>query len=268
MQMILKKIKNRFLSPISQYLKNLPLRSEYLYRLCLERKGCLFNIKDKPVAKWYNSVLKSYNEIENATMQIKKLGLCDYPGGYKNWDTLAAVSYVLENFNTSAFILDAGSSPGSTFLPSLYLYGYRNLTGINLDIKTKIFHGPIMYEFGDITNTRFEKDYFNAVFCQSVIEHGVNIERFLKEMSRIINPNGALVISTDYWYEPIDTENKYAYGVPIKIFSKDDILEILDIAKKHGFRIIENINLECSEKPISWEGLNYTFIMITLINEK
>lgn len=268
MQMILKKIKNRFLSPISQYLKNLPLRSEYLYRLFLERKGCLFNIKDKPVANWYNSVLKSYSGIENATMQIKKLGLCDYPGEYKNWDTLAAVSYILENFNTSAFILDAGSSTGSTFLPSLYLYDYKNLAGINLDIKTKIFHGPIIYEFGDITNTKFKNDYFNAVFCQSVIEHGVNIEKFFKEMSRIIASNGALIISTDYWCKPIDTENKYAYGVPIKIFSKDDILEILDIAKKHGFRIIENINLECSEKPISWEGLNYTFIMITLINEK
>ena len=266
--MFLRKFKRRFLNPLFQYFKNLPLRSESFYRLYLKRKGCSFNIKNKPVAGWYNSVLKSYSEIENATMQIERLGLCDYPGGYKNWDTLAAVSYILGNFNTSASILDAGSSPGSTFLPSLYLYGYRNLIGINLDIKARIFHGPIMYHFGDITNTKFKNDYFDAVFCQSVIEHGVNIERFFNEMSRIITSNGALIISTDYWCEPIDTKGKCAYGVPIKIFSKNDIQQILYTAKKHGFSTTENIGFECFEKVVTWEGLTYTFIMFTLINKK
>ena len=40
---------------------------------------------------------------------------------------------------------------------------------------------------------------FDYVTSLSVIEHGVNIEKYFREMSRIIKSNGYLLTSTDYW---------------------------------------------------------------------
>jgi len=131
----------------------------------------------------------------------------------------------------------------SVILPWLFLCGFRDLTCINLVFKKKINRDPIIYEYGDITNTKFRNNSFEAITCLSVIEHGVDLEEYFKEMSRILKPGGILITSTDYWSTPIDTKNQVVYGLPIHVFTTDQVLKTINIAIKYGLTLINDITL-------------------------
>ena len=244
--------------------RDIILQPELIYRFYLCCRSSFKTNYKKPLANWNNCVLKTTKEWENAVKQVKEIGLpITYPL-YKNWDGLAAVSFILENTQPSARILDAGCELSSNILPWLFLYGYKNLTGINITFQSTIKRGPITYQSGDITNTHFENNTFDAIVSQSVIEHGVNIKAYFKEASRILNINGILITSTDYFETPIDTKGKAAFGAPVHIFSKDEILEIIRTAEKYNLKLTDKICLNCIEKPVHWIDLNYTFIIFTM----
>jgi SAM-dependent methyltransferase len=185
----------------------------------------------------------------------------------KNWDHLAAVRAIVGRTAKSARILDAGAEIYSNVLPALFAYGYRDLFGINLSFVDSARRGPIRYLPGDITRTDFRGGFFDAVTCMSVIEHGVPIRAYFREMFRILKPGGILITSTDYYPTPIDTAGKIAHGSPIKIFSQHEIEEMLEIAYECGFKPTATIDLECAGRPVRWElyDLDFTFIIFTLL---
>ena len=51
----------------------------------------------------------------------------------------------------------------------------------------------------DLEKTGFQNNTFDFVTSLSVIEHGINIENYFKEMNRILKKEGLLLTSTDYW---------------------------------------------------------------------
>ena len=57
----------------------------------------------------------------------------------------------------------------------------------------------------------------------SVVEHGVDLEAYFREMSRVLRPGGLLLSSTDYWETKIETVGKEAYGGPVHIFCREEI---------------------------------------------
>ena len=217
-----------------------------------------------------NCALKNRQEWTDALEQMKSLGLPRHEDAPKNWDTLAALDSILKKFDKKAKILDAGAELYSAFLPCLYLYGYKNLVGINLTIEKPIHYGSIRYEYGDLTKTEFCDNTFDAIVCLSVIEHGVDIDAYLQEMSRILKPGGVLITSTDYYAEQIDTQNKTAYGVPIHVFNQDEIQQVYKKAQELGLEPTTDIDLSCEEKAITWRrfSLDYTFLIFTLHKSK
>jgi len=223
----------------------------------------------RPVAAWENSVLQRQSDWEKAQRQVFQLGLPAHFQASKNWDSLAAVDCVLRRTGIDAPVLDAGTELYSVFLPTLFLYGYRNLVGINLVFEAPFYLGSIRYQPGDIVNTGFSDATFVAAACLSVIEHGVDIERYFAEMSRILKPGGILVTSTDYYETEIDTKGAADFGVPVRIFHRQDISKALDIARQHGLRLTSPLNLECVEKAVRWDefSLEYTYLIFTLRKE-
>ncbi len=213
-----------------------------------------------------NGTLKSRAEWEAACENAKRLHVPLHRGPEKNWDHLAAVTTILANTSHSARILDAGAEIYSNVLPALFLYGYRELYGINLSFTDPTRRGPIRYLPGDLTRTPFPDENFDAITCLSVIEHGVPLPNYFREMYRLLKPNGLLITSTDYYPTSIDTRGKVAHGTPIKIFSKQEIQAALDLARSVGFQTTGDVDLECDEKPIRWDPfeLEYTFVLFTL----
>jgi SAM-dependent methyltransferase len=246
--------------------KGILLRPQAVYRLFLRAAAGASRLSEAPGPNIANATLKSRAEWEAALAKGRKLHLPLHRQDEKNWDHLAAVTTILANTGPSARILDAGAEIYSNVLPALFLYGYRELYGINLSFTHATRRGPIRYLPGDLTHTPFPGNHFDAITCLSVIEHGVPLESYFREMYRLLKPNRLLITSTDYYPYPIDTRGQFAHGTPIKIFSKPELQAALELAKSVGFELTADVDLECAEKPIRWEpfGLEYTFVLFTL----
>lgn len=258
------------LGPLQAKLRSVVLRTEIGYYLDLKSRFGIERPLGYPNAPWGNGVLKTCREWGNALEQVKRLGLPPYADLQKNWDSLAALDCILKRNNRRSFILDAGAESYSMILPWLFLYGYKNLIGINLVFNQPVRRGPIRYEYGDITKTRFKDNTFDAITCLSVIEHGVNLEAYFGEMSRILKPRGILITSTDYYVTHIDTKGATAYGVPVHIFTREEIITALDVAGRFDLKLTGPLNLESEDKTVRWQefSLDYTFLIFTLQKRK
>jgi SAM-dependent methyltransferase len=237
------------------------------YRFALRRQFGAGRPRGSPDAPWRNAVLTTRAEWEAAVAQATALGLPPYYGPpSKNWDGLAALACILRHIRRSAPVLDAGAAEHSMILPWLFLYGYTNLFGINIEFDRAWKRGSIRYEPGDITKTRFGANTFEAVVCQSVLEHGVDVPAYLREMARIVRPGGLLMTSVDYYDEPVDTHGVTPDGLPYRVFNRTDIGELLSTAGSLGLTLTDPIDLTCQERAVKWDsyGLEYTFLLLTM----
>jgi SAM-dependent methyltransferase len=210
-------------------------------------------------------VLSSTAQVDAAVAECRRLRLPLHHDRPKTWDALGAVSTVLNALGTQARVLDAGAARYSPILPWLRIYGVRELVGNNLEFTKVTQHGPVRFEPGDITNTQYRNDWFDAITCMSVIEHGVSVDSFLTESARLLRSDGLLVVSTDYAEKPPDTTGKTAYGTQVKIFSPTDIETLVGDAAARGLRLEGPLRLAHAENPVHWKrtGLDYTFIRLT-----
>jgi SAM-dependent methyltransferase len=214
------------------------------------------------------AVMQDDADWREAVDEARKRGLPLHRDLPKNWDTVGAASTVLARVGPTGRVLDAGAARYSTFLLWLYLYGLRDLVGINLEFRRPVHHGHdgcVAFEPGDATATRFEAGSFDAVTCLSVIEHGVPIPAFLAEAARLLRPGGVLVISTDYDADPPDTTGHVAYGAPVHVFSPAQIEELIKHADEAGFDLDGSFAPSHPERPVYWKrvGLHFTFVRIT-----
>jgi ubiquinone/menaquinone biosynthesis C-methylase UbiE len=139
--------------------------------------------------------------------------------------------------------------------------GYSNLTGIDLNSRLTQMpnHQNIKYVTGDFTRTAFSDETFGAITAISVLEHGFCGGTAFREISRILKTGGYFLGSTDYWPEKIDTSGVIVYGLDWKIFSKDEILLLIEEAGKHGLVPVGQLNFEASEPTVRWFKRRYTF---------
>lgn len=183
----------------------------------------------------------------------------------KNWDNFKCVAHILRHHpKRDSIILDAGGTMSGAFLQSLEQFGYKRLVALDLTgPEPPKYAGSVVHRKGDITKTEYPENYFDAVGCLSVIEHGVDLELFFAEMARVIKPNGSLIVSTDYWADKIENpDGRAAYGVPVFLFSAKEIAQLVTIAEKHGFVLTSPVDYECKERTVEWMGFSYTFIVL------
>lgn len=239
--------------------------SEAAYRVYLRWK--FGRTGEVPVrAELPNGVLQSRSEWQAATERGKRLHLPLHRSPEKDWDHLAAVEAIASHTPTTARVLDAGAEFYSNVLPALFLFGYRELYGMNLAFADRARRGPIHYLPGDITRTGFADAWFDAVTCMSVIEHGVPLEPYFREMYRLLKPGGLLITSTDYFPDPIDVSNKTAHGAAVKIFTRGEAEAMFALARSCGFEMTAEIDLDCNAPTVRWDlyDLEYTFLIFTL----
>lgn len=220
----------------------------------------------RPTGGWINSTLRSERQVAQAHAEVVACGLPPHGERAKNWDALSALTLALIRTSRDAAVLEVGAAPYSVILPWLYLFGYRDLRGIDLAFARPFRRGPIRYEPGDLTATRFGDGSFDLIMSLSVIEHGVDPEAYVREMSRLLRPSGLLITSTDYWQDPVDTGGQRAYGVPIKIFTRPEIEALLALARTHHLSATGAVALECDERVVRWRrfDLRYTFTCFAL----
>lgn len=209
-----------------------------------------------------NTVLKSSTVVDRCKSIITRSNLILHQDSPKNWDNLIALYNVVSTTDSSLPIMDIAATKESAFLPSLQKLGYDKLISINIDQPIEENINGISYLKGDCTKTEFPDSCFGFIACLSVIEHGVDIDKFFAETARLLASGGHVFVSTDYWETPVDTLGQTAFGAPVKVFTADDIQELIKSAEKCGFRLTSPLpsNLSCEEKVVNWIGMDYTFI--------
>ena len=206
-------------------------------------------------------VLQDWDEIGSVVTNIRKTQLPCHSDVYKDWD-LWNIYKLVKDMDRDIHIFDFGCA-GCRVLKFLSHLGFRHVYGMDLyeskrslliekltlilkNLNVKVIHG-------DGLKSGFDNSFFDVVICLSVIEHNVNIEHFLKEMHRLLKPGGILYLSTDYWEDKIVSEDKN------KVFSEDEIKDMLALSEKNGFLVDEDIP-KCKDKVVYAHGRMYTFI--------
>jgi SAM-dependent methyltransferase len=230
------------------------------------------------------SVLKFKLEIQSARDEMRRSGIsCLTPwirkwlntigffGGVtlgdivKSWDVLKTASFIRDHLSRETPVLDVGAY-ASEILSVLHRMKYSNLTGVDLNprIKKMPFADPIRYEVADFMATRFPDASFGAITAISVIEHGFQSERLLREISRLLRPGGYFISSFDYWPEKVDTTGVDIFGMDWRIFSKAEVFAFIEEARAYGLSPCGEIALEAEEKVVRWGGKEYTFAWLAL----
>lgn len=183
----------------------------------------------------------------------------------KSWDVLATVRFIEEHIPRSGKILDLGANT-SEILPILHRLGYTELTGIDVapEVKRMPYANAIRYVEGDFMRTPFDEASFDALTAISAIEHGYDGDALFRECARLLRPGGELILSLDYWPEKIDTTGTLLYDMTWRIFSREEALELIETARRHGFEPTGAIDLEAAERVVQWGRWKYTFAWLAL----
>lgn len=229
-------------------------------------------------------ILKSDAEIKKARRELDRRGLSCLesrwytllrrlalrPGvaigdAIKSWDVLRTTDFIANHLPKEHPVLDIGAY-ASEILFILRRLGYANLAGVDLNPKLRNmpYAGSIRYEIADFMQTPFASSSFQAVTAISVIEHGFNSGALLREVERLLRPDGFFIASFDYWPEKIDTDGIKLFDMSWKIFSANEVTEFINQAKQHGLYPHGRINLTAGDKVVSHAGKNYTFAWLVL----
>lgn len=183
----------------------------------------------------------------------------------KSWDVLQSLELIERNVDQRAAILDMGAFCSET-LPALHQCGFHNLLGIDLNprISQMPYSESIRYERSDFLASHLPDKSINAAVAISAIEHGYDAKRLLAEIVRILTPGGLFIASFDYWPEKIATDGIKLFGLDWRIFSRQEILELLALAREHGLVSVGEVHLDATEAPIRFAGRSYTFGWLAL----
>ena len=186
----------------------------------------------------------------------------------KSWDVLETLDFIDRHLSREDPIVDIGAF-ASEVIVSLHRLGYRNLAGVDLSkrLGEMPYADSIRFETCDFMQTPFEDGSFAAVTAISVIEHGFDPERLLREVSRVLRPGGYFIASFDYWPEKIDTTGTTFFGMDWLIFSEQDVRDFIAAAARHGLYPSEAGEFGAGDRVIHCGGKDYTFAWLALQKE-
>ena len=218
-------------------------------------------------------VLQNWQEIGDSILNLQREGLPTHGTVQKNWDHFLLYSTLIST-DRQSMIVDLGFGEGWT-LTFLHALGFNNIHGVDFRIdrrlrvkqlltmwRQKTLRPPYHLQRANITKTPFQPETYDIAISISTIEHGVDIDRFLAEASRILKPNGLLFITTDYWDDKIRTDRSArAFGLSWQVFSRDQIETMVRVASNLGLVLFhKTASPQCSGRPVLWHNSSYTFI--------
>jgi len=115
-------------------------------------------------------------------------------------DHIARYQFAAEHcINKRVLDIACGTGYGSKVL---YDAGAKEIVGIDISKETIDFacaryEGyPLVFQEGDITDIKYDNNYFDVITCFETIEHVSNQDKVLLELRRVLQPAGLLIISS------------------------------------------------------------------------
>jgi 2-polyprenyl-3-methyl-5-hydroxy-6-metoxy-1,4-benzoquinol methylase len=217
---------------------------------------------------WESAVLRTHKQLAAAIKDANHLELPLHMDPEKNWDIMKSLSFIYRFGDLNSTICDMGSAEYGRILLWLHAFGFRDLYGCDLAFTGSFTRSGIKFSHQNIEKTDYADNHFAFITCLSVIEHGVDTEAFLRECRRILRPGGFLLVSTDYWQDPIIASDRFdeTFNCYLKVFTKANIESLLHLATHYGFKLLSPVDLSCEERVVFWKqmDLRFTFIFLAL----
>lgn len=202
--------------------------------------------------------LRSRAEIEECTLFLHHNGFVSHDLKCKNWD----LAHIIPEIGDGNF-LDMGSSD-SYILENLALKKIRGEKyGVDLREPNSSAKG-VKYMIGDMTDTKLPDKFFKNITCLSVIEHGVDFKQFVNEVSRLLEDNGKLFVTFDYW-NPKITSPMEIYGLSWQPLDEQSVRTLINECEEKGIYLVEDMDWTTNETVIHYgyysphPGMSYTF---------
>lgn len=186
----------------------------------------------------------------------------------KSWDVWRTLRFVEATCPRQAQVMDLGAYESE--LP--YVLGAVGYTRIvALDLTRELAEMPrrrgIDPVRGDFLRLPLRDHSVRAVTAVSVIEHGYRGAMLFEEVSRVLIPGGHFISSFDYWPEKLDTTGINLFGMDWRIFSREEVGELLLEASASGLVPMGGANLQAGEPVARHAGRDYTFAWMVLRND-
>ena len=228
----------------------------------LKNQSQIVSARQELKAKGASCIESPFRSFLRRYSLVRDIALGDF---VKSWDVLETLNFIEQHVQKNEPIMDIGCY-ASEIIVALHKSGYTNLTGadLNPDLKKMPCQDSIRYENTNFMQTPFADASFKAITSISVIEHGFDGQALLKEMSRLLQPDGYFIASFDYWPEKIDTTGIKFFGMEWLIFSKQDVADFVSQAAGFGLTPVGELHFEGQDTPIECGGKKYTFGWLVL----
>lgn len=222
-------------------------------------------------------VLQDWDEVGQAIVELQGRCLPLHESPQKNWDHLL-LTRIFSSLPEPVRVVDLGCG-GAFTLRLLTALGCPSPLGLDIKVqrrarlaqaadwaRARTLRPPYRIRRADLTHTGLPPASCDLISCISTIEHGVDGPALFRECARILRPGGALLITTDYWQDPIPAPSAgLHFGLPWRVFDRGALAELVEGAARCRLRLIEEGPLpRCADRVTRWSGCEYTFAALGL----
>ena len=164
--------------------------------------------------------------MKNYSLKIKKILEQEIDPAYVD-----RAEIILAEMVNKEKVLEVGCGRGFYLKALKEINPKINITGIDLNkeylevAKKYVDNKEVKIIKGDVTNLKFDNNSFDGVIASEILEHIKDDKKALKEIARVLKPNGILVISVpnkDYpfLWDPLNwsLEKTFKIHMPAKIW--------------------------------------------------
>ena len=150
----------------------------------------------------------------------------------------------LASIKDSSVVLDVGCADGYVLKKTLEINASCKCYGVDVLEKNLREIPNCDIRVSDARNLPFADKFFDIVFVLDMLEHVKDFEQIIKEIKRVLKPNGVAILSgpTETWFY------KFCRFLWLRKFSMDEfhLYNIYEIEKKfppNGFELIKTVSL-------------------------
>jgi hypothetical protein len=217
---------------------------------------------------WLGSVtnrpMQDLNDLGRLCNAMRGSGISPHPIMEKNWHAMLGIHHATMVSESSDLVLHISSSWNHPFLGGMAGSGYTNLACFSMTDDFLGNLGNVAYNHADCTNIGLPDSSVSFISCCDVAEQGVSLPDFLAESSRLLKPGGYLLMSLDYWQDPLETRGMVLKGSTPSIADRSSIMDIVRTASDLGMVIDGPLDLGCKDRTISWGDMDYTVLSLLL----
>jgi 2-polyprenyl-3-methyl-5-hydroxy-6-metoxy-1,4-benzoquinol methylase len=152
----------------------------------------------------------------------------------------------LKTCNVKGIILNVGCKDFN--LSREFMYKGNKVVNCDIYLKRKKLLKEVNFIFGNCEKLPFKDNSFAAVVCLDVIEHIKNEKQVIKEIFRVLNYGGLLILSTvnenfPFTYDPVNyLLKRFKLHLPIGVWGFGhkriyNVKQLEKLVEKNGFKI-------------------------------